>query len=93
MGTKVKIPTDMMDLKKEKFKINQFNLLASEMISVNRSLKDVRLAACKTKEYPALLPTTTIVIVFHNEAWTTLLKNFILSVTGRQKSLLKRLSW
>ena len=40
-----------------------------------------------------LLPTTSIVFVFHNEAWTTLLKNVILSVTGRQKSLLKRLSW
>ena len=35
--------------KKEKFKINQFNLLASEMISLNRSLQDVRLSQCKSK--------------------------------------------
>ena len=29
---------------------------------------------CKTKTYPSLLPTASIVIVFHNEAWTTLLR-------------------
>ena len=45
MGKAVKIPSDMEEEKKEKFRINQFNLLASEMISLNRSLQDVRLAA------------------------------------------------
>ena len=45
MGSAVKIPKDREDEKREKFKINQFNLLASEMISLNRSLNDVRLSA------------------------------------------------
>ena len=45
MGTAVVVPADREDEKKEKFKINQFNLVASEMISLNRSLKDVRLSA------------------------------------------------
>ena len=45
MGKPVKIPSEMEEEKKEKFRINQFNLLASEMISLNRSLQDVRLAA------------------------------------------------
>ena len=74
MGKSVQIPPDKEQEKKEKFKINQFNLLASEMISLNRSLADVRLSQCKSKVYPSLLPTTSIVIVFHNEAWTTLLR-------------------
>merc|ERR1719340_544674 len=74
MGKAVQIPKDREDEKKEKFKINQFNLLASEMIALNRSLSDVRLSACKSKDYPELLPTTSVVIVFHNEAWTTLLR-------------------
>ena len=45
MGNSVLIPKEREEEKKEKFKINQFNLLASEMISLNRSLQDVRLAA------------------------------------------------
>ena len=45
MGKAVKIPAEMEEEKKEKFRINQFNLLASEMISLNRSLQDVRLPA------------------------------------------------
>ena len=64
-----------MGEKKEKFKIHQFNLLVSDQISVNRSLKDVRMEGCRSKKYPAALPTTSIVIVFHNEAWSTLLRS------------------
>lgn len=73
-GKGVDIPPEEEALKKEKFKLNQFNLLASERIALNRSLPDVRLDECKSKEYPDKLPTTSIVIVFHNEAWTTLLR-------------------
>ncbi|KAG8432334.1 hypothetical protein GDO86_016830 [Hymenochirus boettgeri] len=59
---------------KELFKINQFNLMASDLIALNRSLPDVRLEGCKTKVYQDKLPNTSIVIVFHNEAWSTLLR-------------------
>lgn len=74
MGKAVAIPPDKEAEKKEMFKVNQFNLMASEMLSLNRSLQDVRLSACKNKVYASLLPTTSVVIVFHNEAWTTLLR-------------------
>ncbi|XP_063586078.1 polypeptide N-acetylgalactosaminyltransferase 5-like isoform X1 [Penaeus indicus] len=74
MGKPVRTPPGQEALMKEKFKLNQFNLLASDSISLNRSLPDVRLEGCKTKKYPPLMPTTSIVIVFHNEAWSTLLR-------------------
>ena len=38
-GTAVKIPPELEEKKKSMFKENQFNLLASNMISVNRTLK------------------------------------------------------
>lgn len=74
MGKPVVIPKEDQEKMKEMFKINQFNLMASEMIALNRSLPDVRLEGCKTKVYPDNLPTTSVVIVFHNEAWSTLLR-------------------
>lgn len=73
-GQAVRTPPGREKEKAEKFKVNQFNLLVSELISVNRSLGDVRLAECRGRQYPALLPTTSIVIVFHNEALSTLLR-------------------
>ena len=42
-GKPVVIPKDNQEKMKEMFKINQFNLMASEMIALNRSLPDVRL--------------------------------------------------
>ena len=45
MGKPVNIPKSQEKEKNEKFKINQFNLMASELISLNRSLSDVRLAS------------------------------------------------
>ncbi|KAG8139673.1 hypothetical protein E2320_002418, partial [Naja naja] len=74
MGKPVAIAKEDQEKMKEMFKINQFNLMASDIIALNRSLPDVRLEGCKTKMYPDNLPTTSVVIVFHNEAWSTLLR-------------------
>ncbi|XP_076272874.1 polypeptide N-acetylgalactosaminyltransferase 5 isoform X3 [Rhynchophorus ferrugineus] len=90
-GKAVRIPSSQEELMKEKFKLNQFNLLASDMISLNRSLQDVRLEGCKNKVYPRLLPTTSIVVVFHNEAWSTLLRTVWSAINRSPKNLLKEI--
>ena len=62
---------------KDSFNINQFNLVVSERVALNRSLPDMRMSQCKQKVYPSLdsLPKVSVVIVFHNEAWSTLLRS------------------
>uniref|UniRef100_A0A672RVN1 Polypeptide N-acetylgalactosaminyltransferase n=1 Tax=Sinocyclocheilus grahami TaxID=75366 RepID=A0A672RVN1_SINGR len=88
MGKAVVIPKDEQEKMKELFKINQFNLMASDMIALNRSLPDVRLDGCKTKTYPDELPNTSIVIVFHNEAWSTLLRTIHSAINRSPRHLL-----
>ncbi|KAK7109708.1 probable N-acetylgalactosaminyltransferase 9 isoform X1 [Littorina saxatilis] len=51
-----------------------FNRLASDKISLERSVPDVRDQACKHIVYPRQLPTASVVIIFHNEAWSPLLR-------------------
>ena len=60
---------------KRLFHINEFNIVVSDKISLDRELEDVRSSSCRALRYNHLqLPTTSIVIVFHNEAWSTLLR-------------------
>ncbi|XP_070566257.1 polypeptide N-acetylgalactosaminyltransferase 1-like [Ptychodera flava] len=93
MGKAVIIPPEDELLKKEMFKLNQFNLLASNKISVNRSLPDVRMDGCKNKKYPPVsqLPTTSVVIVFHNEAWSTLIRNIHSIINRSPRELLEEI--
>lgn len=44
MGKPVRLPPAIERLVADKFKLNQFNVLASDAISLNRSLPDVRLS-------------------------------------------------
>ncbi|XP_002738977.1 polypeptide N-acetylgalactosaminyltransferase 1-like [Saccoglossus kowalevskii] len=93
MGQPVIIPPEEEELKKEMFKINQFNLLASNKISVNRTLPDVRIDGCKKKIYPPSqkLPTTSIIIVFHNEAWSTLIRNIHSIINRSPREILEEI--
>ncbi|KAK9885241.1 hypothetical protein WA026_010743 [Henosepilachna vigintioctopunctata] len=91
MGKAVHIPSSQEVIMKEKFKLNQFNLMASDIISLNRSLSDVRMNECKDKVYPKLLPSTSIVIVFHNEAWSTLLRTVWSVINRSPRELLKEI--
>lgn len=47
--------------------------------------------SCKKKHYANKLPTTSIVIVFHNEAWTTLLRTVWSVINRSPRNLLKEI--
>ncbi|XP_060521578.1 polypeptide N-acetylgalactosaminyltransferase 1-like [Cylas formicarius] len=83
MGNPVVVePKDLLVMQ-QLFQINRFNLLASDRIPLNRTLPDVRRKKCRTKydDYKTY-PTTSVIIVFHNEAWSTLLRT-VWSVVNR----------
>ena len=59
----------------EAFQKNAFNGYISDLISVHRSLPDVRDPGCRKIEYKSLVATASIVMCFHNEAWSVLLRS------------------
>ncbi|CAF4311465.1 unnamed protein product [Rotaria sp. Silwood2] len=73
-GRAVVIPSNLKDAAKKRFPENQFNIVASDLIALNRSINDQRSSKCRSHEFPPDLPTTSIVIVFHNEGNSTLLR-------------------
>lgn len=50
------------------------NIACSDEISLDRSVRDTRLAECKHWDYPKNLPKTSVIIVFHNEGWSVLMR-------------------
>ena len=76
-------------LKSPLYQVNGFNALASDRISLDRSLSDIRHPDCRGKMYSSRLPTASVVIPFHNEHWTTLLRTVASIVNRSPPSLLK----
>jgi hypothetical protein len=73
-GRAAVIPENLKEESQRRFKENQFNIVASDLIALNRSVPDQRSDACRKREYPVDLPTTSIIIVYHNEGNSTLLR-------------------
>ncbi|MGH0137830.1 UNVERIFIED_CONTAM: hypothetical protein FKN15_038394 [Acipenser sinensis] len=77
MGTPVKLNLEGEEKKKEEESIqkHQINIYVSEKISLHRRLPERWNPLCKQKQYDyRSLPTTSVVIAFYNEAWSTLLR-------------------
>jgi len=78
MGKPVKIEKPEKDVKTKidkGWEDNAFNQYVSDMISVHRSLPDPRDDWCKAEDrFLKNLPATSVVVCFHNEAWSVLLR-------------------
>ncbi|XP_063227781.1 polypeptide N-acetylgalactosaminyltransferase 13-like [Bacillus rossius redtenbacheri] len=91
-GQAVVLPGHELPRMQELYYINRFNLLASDRIPLNRSLPDVRKKRCQGKYANiAGLPTASVIIVFHNEAWSTLLRTVHSVINRSPPSLLKEI--
>jgi len=81
-----------MIISKRLWHINKFNLVVSDRIPLNRTLQDARKEGCKAIRYDlSSLPAVSIVIVFHNEAWSTLLRTVHSVINRSPRSLIKEI--
>ncbi|XP_033762836.1 polypeptide N-acetylgalactosaminyltransferase 5-like [Pecten maximus] len=72
------------------WKNNAFNEYVSDMISLDRSLDDTRDPECKTMVY-SNLPDASVIITFHNEAWSVLLRSVHSIINRTPPELLKEI--
>ncbi|PAA64242.1 hypothetical protein BOX15_Mlig005705g1, partial [Macrostomum lignano] len=70
---------------------NAFNQYVSDMISVDRDVGDNRDAQCKSAVYAGQLPDTSVIICFHNEAWSVLLRTVHSVINKSPGSLLREI--
>lgn len=72
----VDLPFEVQQLVDESWEKHAFNEYLSDLISVRRTLPDYRTEYCRNMEtnYSKNLPATSVIIIFHNEAWSTLLR-------------------
>ncbi|XP_005999791.1 polypeptide N-acetylgalactosaminyltransferase 4 [Latimeria chalumnae] len=68
------------------------NIFLSDKISLHRHIQDNRMFECKSKTYNyRKLPTTSVVIAFYNEAWSTLLRTIHSVLESSPAVLLKEI--
>ena len=51
-----------------------FNIIASDKISLHRTVPDTRDPRCKAVNYDEDLPNASVIIIFTNEAWSPLIR-------------------
>jgi len=91
MGKPVKFENPEKEVKEKidkGWQDNAFNQYVSDKISVHRSLPDPRDDWCKADgRFLSDLPATSVVVCFHNEAWSVLLRT-VHSILNRSPSQL-----
>uniref|UniRef100_A0A0N5C4C4 Polypeptide N-acetylgalactosaminyltransferase n=1 Tax=Strongyloides papillosus TaxID=174720 RepID=A0A0N5C4C4_STREA len=76
---------DNKKLQDQLYRANGYNAYISDMISVNRSVKDIRHPKCKEMKYISKLPTVTVIFPFFNEHKSVILRS-IYSILNRSPS-------
>lgn len=70
------------------YKRNGFNAALSDQISVNRSIPDIRHKDCRKKLYSTVLPKVSVILPFHNEHWSTLIRSCYSLINRSPRELL-----
>lgn len=76
-GRASKLQLNEAEVKQQEELIERYaiNIYLSDRISLHRHIEDRRMYECKSKSFNyRRLPTTSVIIAFYNEAWSTLLR-------------------
>ncbi|KAF5397021.1 hypothetical protein PHET_09314 [Paragonimus heterotremus] len=93
MGRAVNLPSKLQADAQATFSKHQFNLVVSDLIGLKRNLPNYRDARCTNLEPSSKLTAwkTSIIIVFHNEAWSTLLRTVHSVIDRTPRGLLEEI--
>ncbi|WKY03500.1 hypothetical protein Q1695_004901 [Nippostrongylus brasiliensis] len=73
------------------YKANGYNAYISDLISLNRSVKDLRHHQCRSVSYRSQLPSVSVIFPFHEEHNSTLLRSVYSIINRSPKELLKQI--
>ncbi|XP_032645033.1 polypeptide N-acetylgalactosaminyltransferase 5 [Chelonoidis abingdonii] len=74
-GRPAAVPDDKQEEAKSRWKEGNFNVYLSDLIPVDRAIDDTRPDRCSEQLVHNDLPTTTIIMCFVDEVWSTLLRS------------------
>ncbi|XP_063285692.1 polypeptide N-acetylgalactosaminyltransferase 5 [Pelobates fuscus] len=81
-GRSVAVPKDKEEEAKRRWKEGNFNVYLSDLIPLDRAIEDTRPNGCSAQLVHNDLPTTSVIICFVDEVWSTLIRS-VFSVLNR----------